>query len=160
MVSLIHVLEHVPDPADMLARCKELLRPDGLLFLAVPNDSPRGWYKRFWGTRRTLRRVLHRSSPGISYRETPPFDIVDVAIAPATAEIHLSHFSPECLRELLTRSGFDVVYVGFDTCYTTTGVRRLVDTADFLTWGVLYRVFGVFCYENMLMVARSRTHGS
>ena len=37
-ITLFHVLEHVPDPADMVACCRNLLRADGVLAIAVPND--------------------------------------------------------------------------------------------------------------------------
>ncbi len=37
LVSLLHVLEHVPDPAATLATCFRLLRPGGALLLALPN---------------------------------------------------------------------------------------------------------------------------
>jgi len=33
----IHVLEHLDDPVLVLKRCREWLKPDGKLFLAVPN---------------------------------------------------------------------------------------------------------------------------
>jgi SAM-dependent methyltransferase len=155
-VSLIHVLEHVSDPVDTIARCRRLLRPGGWLFVAVPNDSPTGWYRRHWGGSRTLRRVTRRNAPKISYRETPPFDSVDVRVADTTAEIHLSHFSPECLRDFLSRSGFDVVYMGPDPCYTTTGFRRVKDGLDFRFWGLLYALFGRYCYQTVCFVARAR----
>ncbi|MGH9678442.1 MAG: class I SAM-dependent methyltransferase, partial [Candidatus Acidiferrales bacterium] len=124
VVSLIHVLEHVQDPADTVACCKGLLRPGGWLFVAVPNDSPTGWYKLVGGARRTLRRLIRRNVSKISYRETPPFGSVDLRAVDTMAEIHLSHFSPESLHFLLSRSGFETVYVGPDPCYTTTGFNR------------------------------------
>lgn len=37
VVTLSHVLEHLHDPASMLASCRDLLRPGGMLWLATPN---------------------------------------------------------------------------------------------------------------------------
>jgi SAM-dependent methyltransferase len=37
LITLNHVVEHLPDPAAALSRFHELLAPDGLLFLEVPN---------------------------------------------------------------------------------------------------------------------------
>lgn len=37
LITLNHVLEHLPDPGAALARFHELLAPEGLLFLEVPN---------------------------------------------------------------------------------------------------------------------------
>jgi SAM-dependent methyltransferase len=156
VVSLVHVLEHVPDPAGTIARCAELLRPGGWLLVAVPNDSPAGWYKNFWGARRTLRRIMRRNASGISYRESPPFDSIDLRTADIVTEIHLSHFSPECLSHVSSRSGFEVVYVGPDPCYTTTGLRRVKDTLEFWLFHLLYVLGGPFCYQTVLLLARYR----
>jgi RimJ/RimL family protein N-acetyltransferase len=35
---LLNVLEHVPDPAEMLRGIRRVLEPDGLLYIRVPND--------------------------------------------------------------------------------------------------------------------------
>ncbi len=37
LITLNHVLEHLPDPAAALARFHDILAPEGLLFLEVPN---------------------------------------------------------------------------------------------------------------------------
>ena len=41
-ITLSHVLEHVFDPLDMLARCHRLLKPGGVLWLETPNANARG----------------------------------------------------------------------------------------------------------------------
>ena len=37
-ITLFHVLEHVPDPGKLLTLCHDLLRAQGILVIAVPND--------------------------------------------------------------------------------------------------------------------------
>src|SRR5260370_15388338 len=37
-VTLFHVLEHVPNPVQLVRTCHRLLRGDGILVVAVPND--------------------------------------------------------------------------------------------------------------------------
>jgi SAM-dependent methyltransferase len=37
-VVLLHVLEHMPDPLTVLAHCRQLLRPGGLLFMELPHS--------------------------------------------------------------------------------------------------------------------------
>jgi 2-polyprenyl-3-methyl-5-hydroxy-6-metoxy-1,4-benzoquinol methylase len=41
-ITISHVLEHVFDPWDLLARCYRLLKPDGVLWLETPNMNSRG----------------------------------------------------------------------------------------------------------------------
>lgn len=66
-----HVLEHLPDPLDNLCEMHRLLRPDGLLFIGVPNiRSVRHWlngdiwyspYHLYNYDADTLRQMLERA---------------------------------------------------------------------------------------------------
>ena len=71
MVSLLHVLEHVPDPRETLVSAYTRLKPGGILLLALPNAGSveanmfrSKWYpldlpRHFWGfTPRTLLRLV------------------------------------------------------------------------------------------------------
>jgi SAM-dependent methyltransferase len=153
VVSLVHVLEHVHDPADTIARCERLLRPGGWLLVAVPNDSPVGWFKRYWGTSRLLQR-LARTSRAIDYRETPPFGPVHLTAAPAGSEIHLSHFSVATLRRLLGERGFDVAHLGPDPYLATGGFGGARDRLDLQAWRLFAAAGGGLWYETILAVAR------
>jgi SAM-dependent methyltransferase len=75
IISMIEVLEHLPEPTDPLRLVGRLLKPGGLLLLTTGNlDSP----------------VARRQ--GIHYRYCAP-------------EIHVSLFNPRCLTELYRAHG-------------------------------------------------------
>ncbi len=77
VVSMIEVIEHLPDPRAPLQLISRLLRPGGLLLLTTGNlDSP----------------VARRQ--GIHYRYCAP-------------EIHVSLFNPRCLSQLYRRAGLE-----------------------------------------------------
>jgi 2-polyprenyl-3-methyl-5-hydroxy-6-metoxy-1,4-benzoquinol methylase len=80
-VTLLYVLEHVPDPADTLRRAAELLRTDGLLFIVVPNVH----YILF--KRRLVRLVTGK--PGSIH-----------------AHEHLFHYGSSTLKAYLEKAGF------------------------------------------------------
>lgn len=80
VVTLWHVLEHLPEPGLELGEARRLLRDDGLLVIEVPNSaSP------------TVRLCRERWFP------------LDVPR-------HLQHFTPATLDRLLRQSGFTTVH--------------------------------------------------
>jgi 2-polyprenyl-3-methyl-5-hydroxy-6-metoxy-1,4-benzoquinol methylase len=50
LITLVHVFEHLPDPASALAKLNRLLRPGGYLFLSFPNCESwqADWFKGQW----------------------------------------------------------------------------------------------------------------
>jgi 2-polyprenyl-3-methyl-5-hydroxy-6-metoxy-1,4-benzoquinol methylase len=85
LVTLLHVLEHVPDPRETLNACRALLRPGGALFVALPNaGSPEAclfgsaWYhldlpRHLWGfTPSSLTRLAQEAGfTQLSVRQYP-----------------------------------------------------------------------------------------
>ena len=76
-VTLGHVVEHVHDPAGLLALCHDLLKPGGAIFVDTPNSEARGL------------QLFGRSWRGLE----PPR--------------HLILFNWSGLERLMTRSGFE-----------------------------------------------------
>lgn len=83
VISLIEVIEHIPDPRPVMATCARLLRPGGLLLLTTGNFDCA---------------VARRQ--GIDYRYCIP-------------EIHVSLFSPASLAALYRRHGLEPVAVRY-----------------------------------------------
>jgi len=81
VVTLWHVLEHVPHPKKTLQECSRILKHGGYLIIAVPNDES----------------IVHliNKTRGMSCYE--PLRMSD--------EIHLSHFSSHTLKRMLTTVG-------------------------------------------------------
>jgi SAM-dependent methyltransferase len=94
VITLWHVLEHVPSPAATLQLCRDLLESGGHLVIAVPNDSDARW---------ALAKVKRSSGP---YTPTMPGQ-----------EIHLSHFQPHVLARALSSRGFEVMLLTVDDQY-------------------------------------------
>ncbi|MFM7322646.1 MAG: class I SAM-dependent methyltransferase [Armatimonadota bacterium] len=74
LVALVHVIEHVPDPHELLVRVRRLLAPGGIVHIVAPNAGSLEaalfrscWYpldlpRHFWGfTPHTLARLLETS---------------------------------------------------------------------------------------------------
>jgi SAM-dependent methyltransferase len=82
VVTMWHVLEHLPDPHAALERAAALLRPGGTLIVSVPNND--SLQARLGGDA-----WLHLDIPR-----------------------HLWHFTPASLARLVSRSGLRVVRIG------------------------------------------------
>ncbi len=78
-ITLWHVLEHVYDLHGYVEQFSKLLKPSGLLFIAVPNYTSydAGYYGEYWAA----------------------YDVPR----------HLYHFSPASLQKLASRHGFKII---------------------------------------------------
>ena len=106
LITLWHVLEHVPSPAQTLALCRTLLAPDGLLAVAVPNDDD----GRFWLVR--TKGWLRRREPPPRYESLKPYQ-----------EVHLSQFKGRVVERALRSRGFRVEFVTVDDHYADPTLR-------------------------------------
>ena len=86
LVSLLHVLEHVPDPRETLTQVRQRLRPDGKLLLVLPNADSlesalfrKGWYhldlpRHLWGfTSHSLVRLVEETGFSVESLTYTPF---------------------------------------------------------------------------------------
>ena len=49
VVSCLEVIEHVPDPGQLIKACSDLLKPDGQMFLSTLNRNPRSFITAILG---------------------------------------------------------------------------------------------------------------
>ncbi|MBZ9730682.1 class I SAM-dependent methyltransferase [Salegentibacter sp. JZCK2] len=68
VISMWHVLEHVPDLEFQLKELQRLLKPNGIAVIAVPNfkSFDAEYYKEFWAAYDVPRHLWHFSQNGIS----------------------------------------------------------------------------------------------
>lgn len=118
VITLWHVLEHLPDPGEALSIVHALLEPGGVFAVAVPNEENALFRYR----------VARRKSAN-------PLGPIQWG-----KEIHLTHFQPETLRAALRDSGFDVRKFGVDDVYWDRSASNMAKLAmqktlsAFLQW--------------------------
>jgi SAM-dependent methyltransferase len=142
-IALFHVLEHVHDPAMLIGLCRDLLRPRGVLFIAVPNDV------LAWSS--TVKKAGKRLGLKPFQKFSP---VLGIARAGTSREIHLSHFTPRVLRQLLERSGLAVAEESLDPYYVSSGARLMIDRAYYALHRMLQAALKINRYETIWMVAR------
>jgi 2-polyprenyl-3-methyl-5-hydroxy-6-metoxy-1,4-benzoquinol methylase len=92
VITMWHVLEHVPDLEFQIAELKRLLKPDGVIFIAVPNfkSYDAKYYQKFWAA----------------------FDV----------PIHFWHFSKTAIQKLFQTQNMkvvDILPMKFDSFYVS-----------------------------------------
>lgn len=142
-ITLFHVLEHVSDPGRLIRRCRDLLRPQGILAIAVPNDV------RAWSSK--VKRLGKRMGLG-PFRKFSP--VLGISRAGTSREIHLSHFTPEVLRRLLEESGLNLAEESLDPYYVSTGPRLLLDSIYYGLHCTLHAALKINYYDTIWMIAR------
>jgi ubiquinone/menaquinone biosynthesis C-methylase UbiE len=147
-LTLFHVLEHVPDPVRLARTCYRLLRPNGILVVAVPNDVL-AWTSK-------LKKMGKRMGIKPFQKFSP---VLGISKAGSSREIHLSHFTPEVLRDLLVRTGFRLVEESIDPYYVAGGLGLPVHVAYYAFHRALLGMFHRNRYDTIWMIARKQDCG-
>ncbi|ABQ27932.1 Methyltransferase type 11 [Geotalea uraniireducens Rf4] len=146
-VTLFHVLEHVHNPVDVVRKCHALLRDNGMLLIAVPNELE--------SLRRRVRHALNRLGlRQIKYHGL--LGIPKIVLDGSLAEIHLSHFTPAVVADLVQRNGFAVVENDLDPYYVKHGPAGLLHAAYYRLMRVLWKLTGKNFYDTIWLVARKQ----
>jgi 2-polyprenyl-3-methyl-5-hydroxy-6-metoxy-1,4-benzoquinol methylase len=142
-ITLFHVLEHVPDPGKLVKVCHGLLREQGILVIAVPNDVL-AWTSRI--------KKLGKQLGLKSFQKFSPK--LGISRAGTSREIHLSHFTPPVLRRLVENAGLSLIEESLDPYYASTGIRLCRDSAYYALHRLLHTILTVNRYDAIWMVAR------
>jgi SAM-dependent methyltransferase len=126
-ITLTHVLEHVPSPNALIARCATLLNEGGRLFIAVPNDID----------------CVAQKVPRI-------------ALDGSISEIHLSHFRGATLRKFVESHSFGVLQEGLDPYYVASGLKLLIHQVFYFGCSALYEAGGPNRYKTLWIVAEKK----
>ena len=134
VITLWHVLEHVPGLNERVQKIKELLKDDGLLVVAVPNRNSHdaAYYREFWAA----------------------YDVPR----------HLWHFRPQDIRQLMEKHGMKVERVlpmKYDSYYVSmlsekyrSGKNRLV--AAVLRGWISNRKAGAEAWSSQIYLIRHK----
>jgi SAM-dependent methyltransferase len=142
-VTLFHVLEHVHDPMRLMKRCWDLLSPQGILVIAVPNDVL-AWTSG-----------IKKLGKQLGLKTFQTFSLVlGISKAGDSLEIHLSHFTPQVLRQLVESAGFEIVEESLDPYYVASGARLLVDRAYYGLHRLIHSALMTNYYDTIWMIAR------
>jgi 2-polyprenyl-3-methyl-5-hydroxy-6-metoxy-1,4-benzoquinol methylase len=119
VVTMWHVLEHVTDPGRYLREIHRILKPSGLLLVAVPNVNDH------------IMQAAYRLVKG---RPLKLFSKDD-------REIHLYHFSDETLKNYLVKTGFECLKISPDYGITEYSKKMVNFIAAALYYTTGFKIF-------------------
>jgi SAM-dependent methyltransferase len=145
-ISLFHVLEHVHNPKSLLRICHSLLSPDGVLVIAVPNEV---------SSLRARARTWLMNAGVKERRGLGKFGLPLIELGPQNGEVHLSHFTPEVLDQLLQNSDFSILEKTLDPYYVRSHrLDRLKAHVYYYSCLAFMQIFRINVYDAMLVIAR------
>ena len=147
VITLFHVLEHVGDPKALLLKCAEILSPDGIIVIAVPNEI-RGWKRPL----KSAAALLGLGRRKVSVR----YGLAALRLSEPGEEIHLSFFTSRTIETLLTAAGLKVIDHDVDPCHASTGMKQLLHEVAFRLCKALRGALGFEFQEAIWMVARKQ----
>lgn len=110
-INIGDVLEHVPNPIDFLSECHRILKPDGNIYLNVPNG--------FNDSRGLIRFYKKTQTPGCH------------------ASGHIFYFQAKTLHYMFKKVGFDIVQS--NTLHFKNGLRNLGFIPQKRKWKKFYQ---------------------
>ncbi len=127
VITIWHVLEHVPYPLKTLQECHRILKSGGYLIIAVPNDDS----------------LVHWLCEIRGMHFYQPLEIVE--------EIHMAHFSSKTLNKMLAAAGFDEKQSTLDDHLP---VHTLKSRAYYTACTVLKTITGRNYYSTILSISQ------
>ncbi|MBF0485157.1 MAG: methyltransferase domain-containing protein [Candidatus Omnitrophica bacterium] len=151
VITLFHVLEHVESPSGVIDKCFHLLKEDGIIVIAVPNE--------IFSLRALIKRPVKRIFSILSLDRNKKFGVYGISrirLDQTMDEIHLSYFTVQSLKQFLSRKNFSLLEDSLDPAYTTTGIRKWRDDVRFAFFLLLKILLGWNAYETIFIVAKRR----
>lgn len=135
-ISMFHLLEHVNDVKGTISNVHDLLKVNGVLTIAVPND--------IFSLKAEVKRII-----GKPYLKMIKLD-------GSIDEIHLSHFSSKVLSGFLKSNGFEIIELSLDPYYANHGMKLRQKNLYYFVCNLFNKIFRINIYDTIWLVARKK----
>ncbi|MFD2177382.1 bifunctional 2-polyprenyl-6-hydroxyphenol methylase/3-demethylubiquinol 3-O-methyltransferase UbiG [Veronia pacifica] len=111
VVTCMEMLEHVPDPASVIASCAKLVKPDGHVFFSTLNRNTKSWLLAIVGAEYVMKMVPKGTHDHNKFIR--PSELLRMIDTTDLAEQHMTglHYNPLTESYWLSSSNVDVNYM-------------------------------------------------
>lgn len=148
VITMSQILEHVPFPGKTLDHLKSILKPGGILFISVPNESAVSFRMLLAGLFSFLGLKRFRDFTYNGFRKLE-IGVLD--------EIHLSHFTEKNLTKVLKSKNFEILETTIefhDTFMRNPGPIQIVRHTMLFISILIKTIFRVNTYNSFGVIAR------
>lgn len=145
VITIFHVLEHVHNPGLLLSKCKSLLKKDGIIVIAVPNDIDKFLKRR-------LKQVLKMLKIG-RFQRYGTSGLEGLDIKKQVGEVHLSQFRQKSLRKYFSDHSYEILAESLDPYFVGISLK---DRLKYSFFSGVKKVTGLNLYDTMLYVVRDK----
>lgn len=151
IITLIHVLEHVSSPSSTLNKCKKMLKSDGIIVIAVPNDVflYRSLFLRMMSLTKYGQKILY----SLHLRREISENWQKIVLDGSMNEIHLSHFSPSILEKFIKDNNLEILESTLDPYRPISNLVKLFDLRYKLS-KLFLRIFNRNIYDTIFIIVR------
>lgn len=146
VITITHVLEHVPYPDATVERCLSLLKEGGILVIAVPNEMH--------SVPRRLIKFVLGALGSKKFRKFGKLGLQKLVLDGTINEIHVSHFTDRTLRRWLQGKGLRILEDSLDPYFIPTGPMGLIHEAAYRFFLGIRKVFGKNLYDTLWIIAQ------
>lgn len=148
VITMSQILEHVPYPGKTLDFLKSILKPGGVIYISVPNESAFSFRMILAGVFSMigLKRFKDFTAGGFRKLEIGVLD-----------EIHLSHFSEKNLKTVLKDKGFEILETTIefhDTFMRNPGPIQIIRHLMLATSVILKTFLRINTYNSFGIIAK------
>ncbi|HPW37502.1 MAG TPA: class I SAM-dependent methyltransferase [Syntrophorhabdus sp.] len=147
-ITIFHVLEHVYNPRAVIEKCRFLLNDHGCMVIAVPNELL---------SLESRVKFLLKKLGFKRFRNVSPLGLSKITLDGSLTEIHVSHFTPDVLKNMLEGSGFIVVENTLDPYFAASGLSLVFHYLYYYLHVLLFYATGRNWYDTIWMVARKNS---
>jgi len=145
VITIFHVLEHVHDPGLLIDKCRSMLKKNGVIIIAVPNDV-----NKFF--KLPVKRILRILKIG-RFKNYGPFGMEKINLDKKSGEIHLSQFTDKVLVRYFRDNRFKILLNSVDPYYVPDSFKNRL---KFLFFKLIKNIFCVNWYDTIMFVVKNR----